>query len=163
MSERTYLSMHAKLYLYIISLFLETMRTKFFERKINWNNRKEGKKKPVRKEMTNPMSGVRVSMGNGDVGIIEGGNLPMWLTKEKSSQRQSQEPINGIRNKAAPIKVFLDSYWAMFDNSLSSSLLRIAPPNIVKISGGLHSTRRAIPYFLRTTCTNMSGFCWGTS
>lgn len=31
-------------------------------------------------------------------------------TKEKSSQRQSQEPINGIRNKATPIKVFLDFY-----------------------------------------------------
>ena len=74
MSERTYLSMHAKLYLYIISLFLETMRTKFFERKINWNNRKEGKKKPVRKEMTNPMSGVRVSMGKGDVARGEGGD-----------------------------------------------------------------------------------------
>ena len=32
------------------------------EKKDQLENRKEGKKKPVRKERTNPMSGVRVNM-----------------------------------------------------------------------------------------------------
>ena len=44
------------------------------KRNINKNNRKDGKKKPVGKEMTNPMSGVSVNMGNGDVSRREGGD-----------------------------------------------------------------------------------------
>ena len=44
------------------------------KRKVNRSYRKGGEKKPVRKEITNPMSGDRVSMKNKDVALREEGD-----------------------------------------------------------------------------------------